>query len=140
MVQQRDVCLLGASIRTMFMYMYIYVYSTMYTVRGLGAGGAVNKCFNTSHIKAPGPASLLQQCEHQQYINTHTVIQTTVIHCIHALMRDEKEGRKKQARSNKQQGKATQHTQCTCTCTCMCTVFLWGCEEVWMCTVYLWGV
>ena len=27
------------------------------------------------------------------------------------LMRDEKEGRKKQARSNKQQGKATQHTQ-----------------------------
>ena len=33
---------------------------------------------------------------------------------IHVLMRDEKEGRKKQARSNKQtnkQGKATQHTQ-----------------------------
>ena len=30
---------------------------------------------------------------------------------IHALMRDEKEGKKKQARSNKQQGKATQHTQ-----------------------------
>ena len=29
---------------------------------------------------------------------------------IHVLMRDEKEGRKKQARSNKQ-GKATQHTQ-----------------------------
>ena len=30
---------------------------------------------------------------------------------IHVLMRDEKEGRKKQARSNKQQCKATQHTQ-----------------------------
>ena len=30
---------------------------------------------------------------------------------IHVLMKDEKEGRKKQARSNKQQGKATQHTQ-----------------------------
>ena len=30
---------------------------------------------------------------------------------IHVLMRDEKEGRKKQAWSNKQQGKATQHTQ-----------------------------
>ena len=30
---------------------------------------------------------------------------------IHVLMRGEKEGRKKQARSNKQQGKAT----CTCT-------------------------
>ena len=30
---------------------------------------------------------------------------------IHVLMRDEKEGRKKQARSNKQQGKATQHTK-----------------------------
>ena len=27
------------------------------------------------------------------------------------LMKDEKEGRKKQARSNKQQGKATQHAQ-----------------------------
>ena len=31
---------------------------------------------------------------------------------IHVLMRDENEGRKKQARSNKQQGKATQHNHC----------------------------
>ena len=30
---------------------------------------------------------------------------------VHVLMRDEKEGRKKQAMSNKQRGKATQHTQ-----------------------------
>ena len=30
---------------------------------------------------------------------------------VHVLMRDEKEERKKQARSNKQQGKATQHAQ-----------------------------
>ena len=30
---------------------------------------------------------------------------------VHVLMRDEKEGRKKQARSDKQQGKATLHTQ-----------------------------
>ena len=30
---------------------------------------------------------------------------------VHILMRDEKEGGKKQVRSNKQQGKATQHTQ-----------------------------
>ena len=30
---------------------------------------------------------------------------------MYIFMRDEKEGRKKQARSNKQQGKATQHTQ-----------------------------
>ena len=29
---------------------------------------------------------------------------------VHVLMRDEKEGRKNQAWSNKQQGKATQHT------------------------------
>ena len=35
----------------------------------------------------------------------------TITLYIHVLMRDEKEGRKKQARSNKQQGKATQHTQ-----------------------------
>ena len=34
-----------------------------------------------------------------------------IIRNIHVLMRDEKEGRKKQARSNNQQGKATQHTQ-----------------------------
>ena len=32
------------------------------------------------------------------------------------LMKDAKEGRKKQARSNKQQGKATQHTQDVYTC------------------------
>ena len=42
--------------------------------------------------------------------HTHTNKQNTLIHT-HVLMRDEKEGRKKQARSNKQQGKATQHTQ-----------------------------
>ena len=35
----------------------------------------------------------------------------TIASYVHVLMRDEKEGRKKQARSNKQQGKATQHTQ-----------------------------
>ena len=39
------------------------------------------------------------------YMYTHNAVY------IHVLMRDEKEGRKKQARSNKQQGKATQHTQ-----------------------------
>ena len=31
---------------------------------------------------------------------------------IHGLMREEKEGRKKQAMSYKQKGKVTQHTQC----------------------------
>ena len=38
------------------------------------------------------------------------------MYIVHVLMRDEKEGRKKQARSNKQQGKATQHTQGSRTC------------------------
>ena len=41
-------------------------------------------------------------------------------------MRDEKEERKKQARSNKQQDKATcMHStpKCTCTCVCLCVVF-----------------
>ena len=32
------------------------------------------------------------------------------LQCIYVLMRDGKEGRKKQAMSNKQQGKATQYT------------------------------
>ena len=35
----------------------------------------------------------------------------TCVYICTCLMRDEKEGRMKQARSNKQQGKATQHTQ-----------------------------
>ena len=42
--------------------------------------------------------------------DTHVVF--TQITCIYIVfMRDDKEGRKKQAKSNKQQGKATQHTQ-----------------------------
>ena len=45
-------------------------------------------------------------------MNTNVSQCTRTVHVyIHVLMRDEKEGRKKQARSNKQQGKATQHTQ-----------------------------
>ena len=58
----------------------------------------------------------------------------------YVLERDEKEGRKKQARSNKQQSKVTQHTQgshflnelprvgfeptCTCTCTSIAHVHI----------------
>ena len=40
-------------------------------------------------------------------------LKTPAMQCVqaHILKRDEKEGRKKQARSNKQQGKVTQHTQ-----------------------------
>ena len=47
---------------------------------------------------------------HILYENTYMY---TMCHIIrkHVLVKDEKEGRKKQARSNKQQGKATQHTQ-----------------------------
>ena len=44
-------------------------------------------------------------------------------------VREMKEGRKKEA-SKVQQGKATQHTQCTCTMSCMgrgCTV----CAYMW---------
>ena len=44
-------------------------------------------------------------------LNQYASIRPEVILYIHVLMRDEKEGRKKQARLNKQQGKATQHTQ-----------------------------
>ena len=48
------------------------------------------------------------------YVHVKTCICTCTCTCaysVHVLMRDEKEGRKKYARSNKQQGKATQHTQ-----------------------------
>ena len=47
-------------------------------------------------------------------MQSKVVITWSLVHkCIHIhiLMRVEKEGRKKQARSNKQQGKATQYTQ-----------------------------
>ena len=57
----------------------------------------------------------------QSYMYIHVCSKCTYIHVhvhylcvhviVHVLMRDEKEGIKKQARSNKQQGKATQHTQ-----------------------------
>ena len=75
-------------------------------------------------------------CSHQ-YPSTHTIHTVhRYIHIIYrymyvrVLMRDEKEGRRKeegsrkQARSNKQQGKATQHTQGShfklCVCLCLC--------------------
>ena len=49
------------------------------------------------------------------YNQLHTyviyIFKVSTINYVHVLMRDEKEERKKQARSNKQQGKATQHTQ-----------------------------
>ena len=44
-------------------------------------------------------------------VHVHVHVHVHACTCIHVLMRDEKEGRKKQARSNKQKGKATQHTQ-----------------------------
>ena len=49
----------------------------------------------------------------QTAFNDHVHVHVHVhVHAhAHVLMRDEREGRKKQARSNKQQGKATQHTQ-----------------------------
>ena len=45
--------------------------------------------------------------------NNVSIIPQSKVHVmyVHVLMRDEKEGRKKQARSNKQQGKATQLAQ-----------------------------
>ena len=45
-------------------------------------------------------------------VYTEAIIRRTTYNVyIHVLMRGEKEGRKKQARLNKQQGKVTQHTQ-----------------------------
>ena len=49
--------------------------------------------------------------EHQLIKFSYCKSQSSVCINVQVLMRDEKEGRKKQARSNKQQGKATQHTQ-----------------------------
>ena len=45
------------------------------------------------------------------FVSTLMCTHVTASVFVHVLMRDEREGRKKQARSNKQQGKATQHTQ-----------------------------
>ena len=40
----------------------------------------------------------------------HLSFKTCIVYCVHVLMRDEKEERKKQARSNKQTNKAKQHS------------------------------
>ena len=45
------------------------------------------------------------------HVCAEPLIVTSLVGYVHVLMRDEKEGRKKQARLNKQQGKAIQHTQ-----------------------------
>ena len=47
------------------------------------------------------------------HVPHETTVALPIIILMHItiLLRDEKEGRKKQARSNKQQGKGTQHTQ-----------------------------
>ena len=52
----------------------------------------------------------LHGCVERENENQCQPVHTYCTHII-MLMRDEKEGRKKQARSSKQQGKATQHTQ-----------------------------
>ena len=54
---------------------------------------------------AEGPVSILHVIIKYQMLNWYGCV------CTYMLMRDEKERREKQARSNKQQGKATQHTQ-----------------------------
>ena len=55
------------------------------------------------------PAGMYYLKTEAYFIATRTQARSVYIY---VLMRDEKEGRKKQAWSNKQQGKATQHTQC----------------------------
>ena len=45
------------------------------------------------------------------FMYIYILLASHVIIYMHVLTREEKEGRKKQARSNKQQGKATQHIQ-----------------------------
>ena len=45
------------------------------------------------------------------YYQMHIYVYRCIHTYVHVLMRDEKEGRKKQARSNQQQGKATQYTK-----------------------------
>ena len=53
---------------------------------------------------------LLRRVSRAYIVHVHCRIHVPVHVRVHVLIRDEKEGRKKQARSNKQ-GKATQHTQ-----------------------------
>ena len=48
---------------------------------------------------------------HVHYTCNYVHVLYIVYKYVHVLMRDEKEGRKNQARSNKRQYKATQHTQ-----------------------------
>ena len=57
----------------------------------------------------PSPLSVKQVRKNARWRQCFS--SSTVCIIIHVLMRDEKEVKKKQARSNKQQGKATQHIQ-----------------------------
>ena len=100
---------------TMYMYMYIY---TMYRCVDTMYMYTMYRCVDTMYMYT------MYRCVDTMYMYTmyrcvDTIYMYTMYRCgylvvfvsVHVLMRDEKEGRKKQARSNKQQGKATQHTQ-----------------------------
>ena len=56
------------------------------------------------------PCLLLQRLHRMVQAVTSIGLLGHSVYTVHVLMRDEKEWKKIQARSNKQQGKATQHT------------------------------
>ena len=57
------------------------------------------------------PQVVLHNVQTTNHLREYQNLQSEVHMYMYMLMRDEKEGRKKPARSYKQQGKATQHTQ-----------------------------
>ena len=106
---------------------YIHVYDTylakwlmyMYTCRVLETAAVceLHGLHDVDPLHSPAHCSTYLRHRQVRLKPTTTCTSSFLFHLsltctiLHVLMRDKKEGRKKQARSNKQQGKAT----CTCT-------------------------
>ena len=68
-------------------------------------------CMQQSEHSEHSIAMCQSPCIYTQSHSIYVTMYVEILDSVYVLMSDEKEGRKKQARSNKQQGKATQQTQ-----------------------------
>ena len=93
-------------------HVYIHTLHTVYTCVHTYTTQCIHACVHTvhtyiTHVLSPKSHSCTVL---YMEIYMHSTLAFKKVD-VHVVMRDKKEGRKKQARSNKQQGKATQHTQ-----------------------------
>ena len=137
-IHHYDMCVCTCTCTCMYMYVHVCMYSTsyynLYIELPIWSSATIGYYTTIVHrvslsyflslctITPPKSARAVIPVHAGFFRNSQHLIRTSI--CIamlgetfhvgkrlHMLMRDEKEGRKKQARSNKQQCKATQHTQ-----------------------------